>query len=66
MHQIQRPIAALLTMALPSLLTAQDWPTWGGDPSKNMASAVTGVDFDVDPGKRVRAPRRSTFPPPAA
>jgi len=47
-----RYAAALL--ALPMFATAQDWPTWGGNGFRNMASPATELNLDVDPGKRLK------------
>ena len=35
--------------------TAGDWPMWGGNGSRNMVNATTGInlDFDTDEGKNV-------------
>ena len=28
-----------------------DWPTWGGDATRNMVSLEKGLDFDFEPGE---------------
>ena len=46
------------TLALVGLSTsavAQDWPTWGRDATRNMATTVTGLPSDFFPGEWVGA-----------
>ena len=37
-------------------LSADDWPMWGGTPSRNMVSPMTGAptEWDVKSGKNVK------------
>ncbi len=50
-----RPPAAAFaaaTLAICSaLLRADDWPMWGGQPNRNMASSESGIPHEFDPGK---------------
>src|SRR4030095_8421732 len=45
----------LLVAAAPVALSA-DWPMWGGTPSRNMVSTLTGMptEWDVKTGKNVK------------
>jgi hypothetical protein len=36
---------------LSSNVFAADWPTWGGDATRNMVSLETGLNFDFEPGE---------------
>jgi outer membrane protein assembly factor BamB len=50
----------ILTLALlvsaTAALSANDWPMWGGSPSRNMVSPMTGAptEWDVKSGKNVK------------
>ena len=48
MKKIQHLIFSVLLI---SNLPAADWPTWGGDATRNMVSLETGLDFDFEPGE---------------
>ena len=41
----------LYALLLTSNLSAADWPTWGGDATRNMVSLETGLDLDFEPGE---------------
>lgn len=43
--------AALALCAWPATAAAQDWPMWGRDASRNMASDVKGLLSDFSPGQ---------------
>jgi outer membrane protein assembly factor BamB len=38
-----------------SVASAADWPQWGGNDSRNMASAEQGLPAEFDPGKKQRS-----------
>ena len=40
-----------LTFLSSSNVFAADWPTWGGDATRNMVSLEEDLDFDFDPGE---------------
>jgi len=44
-----------LTVLGASAAQAQDWPMWGRDVSRNMASSTTGLPTDIHPGEFVGA-----------
>ena len=46
---------SLLVLALAAPLTAQDWPVWGHDASRNMATTVTGLPDDFAAGDFIGA-----------
>ncbi|MGF1484840.1 MAG: PQQ-binding-like beta-propeller repeat protein [Opitutales bacterium] len=48
----------LLTGAMVPPLHAGDWPMWGRDVSRNMASTETGISIDFDPGEHVEGTDR--------
>jgi len=48
MKKIQHLIFSVLLI---TNLPAADWPTWGGDATRNMVSFETGLDFDFEPGE---------------
>ena len=33
-------------------VTADDWPMWGGDPTRNMVNKTTGISLDFEPPSR--------------
>jgi outer membrane protein assembly factor BamB len=41
----------LTALFLSTNVFAADWPTWGGDATRNMVSLETGLDFDFEPGE---------------
>jgi outer membrane protein assembly factor BamB len=43
--------ALVLLCASPTLAAAQDWPMWGRDETRNMATSVTGLASDFAPGQ---------------
>ena len=45
------PLALALSCAAPLCASAQDWPMWGRDETRNMNSSVTGLPSDFSPGK---------------
>jgi outer membrane protein assembly factor BamB len=47
------PVCALtVALIVPPVLTAQDWPQWGGnDPGRNMYSPAKGLPDRFEPGK---------------
>ncbi len=44
-------LALLALCAAPARASAQDWPMWGRDETRNMTSTVTGLPSDFSPGK---------------
>lgn len=50
------PFLVLATLAPAG--AAQDWPTWGGDPSRNMVSPVTGLPRSFSAGSFERGTDR--------
>ena len=45
-------ITAILGLATPALIHAEDWPAWGGsDPGRNMYSTAKGLPDKFKPGK---------------
>ncbi len=44
-------LALTALAALPILVKAADWPTWGRDYTRNMASSETGLAATFDPGR---------------
>ncbi len=50
------PLLVLATLAPAG--AAQDWPTWGGDPSRNMVSPVTGLPRSFSAGSFERGTDR--------
>lgn len=48
-------LSLALTLAV-TVLSAADWPMWGGTPARNMVSAMTGAptEWDVKAGKNVK------------
>jgi outer membrane protein assembly factor BamB len=45
-------LSTVLTVALAApLATAQDWPMWGGDASRNMVGKATGLPTDINAGE---------------
>ena len=52
MKSILTPVIALSALAaFLSTMSAADWPTWGGDGTRNMVSLEKGVTLDFDPGR---------------
>jgi len=49
-------VTALALLLLTAPLGAQDWPMWGGAPSRNMASAATGLPatWDAKAGTNIK------------
>ena len=49
-------LALLLVLCATAALSATDWPMWGGTPSRNMVSPMTGAptEWDVKSGKNVK------------
>ena len=49
-------LALVLALAATVGLSANDWPMWGGTPSRNMVSPMTGAptEWDVKSGKNVK------------
>lgn len=46
---------ALAGIAVPLIVTAADWPQWGGGPSRNMYSAVDeSLPLDIKGGKKLK------------
>ncbi len=47
---------AVLVVASAAAVSATDWPMWGGTPSRNMVSPMTGLPttWDVKTGKNVK------------
>lgn len=43
----------LVSFAVSPLASANDWPQWGGDPSKNMVSDARDLPADFAPGERI-------------
>lgn len=41
------------TLTLSITARAADWPQWGGEPSRNMASNETGLPDDFEPGELI-------------
>ena len=46
-------IAVMIVMTVSQSAWSDDWPTWGGDFSRNMVSTEKGIITDFDPGKYV-------------
>lgn len=44
-------IAAIITAAVPAVVSAADWPMWGHDSSRNMVSPETGLVTTFAPGE---------------
>ena len=44
--------AAAPEPAAGDLVTAGDWPMWGGTPQRNMVNATTGISLDFEPPSR--------------
>ena len=44
-------LAPLATALLVVGAQAADWPTWGGDGTRNMVSLEKGITLDFDPGR---------------
>jgi len=40
-----------LILALTPALYAQDWPMWGGTPTRNMVAKAENLPIEIDPGK---------------
>ncbi|MGH9384501.1 MAG: PQQ-binding-like beta-propeller repeat protein [Vicinamibacterales bacterium] len=55
MRHLKILVSGLFLLAAPVALSA-DWPMWGGTPSRNMVSALTGMptEWDVKTGKNVK------------
>ena len=54
---MMKPASVLLVfLAAASVSLSADWPMWGGTPSRNMVSAMTGLPttWDVKTGKNVK------------
>ncbi len=49
-----RLLITCVTGAFPTFAITQDWPSWGGGNSRNMAASATGITMQIDPGKRVK------------
>ena len=49
-------LAVVLAFSATAALSAADWPMWGGTPSRNMVSPMTGAptEWDVKSGKNVK------------
>ena len=49
-------LAVVLALSATAALSAADWPMWGGSPSRNMVSPMTGAptEWDVKSGKNVK------------
>jgi outer membrane protein assembly factor BamB len=49
-------LALFFVLATTAGLSASDWPMWGGTPSRNMVSPMTGAptEWDVKSGKNVK------------
>lgn len=56
MFPLSGSIPLTLTLVITTVLTATagDWPEWGGSAGRNMVSPASGVDFAIDPGKRLK------------
>src|SRR5215203_4495493 len=54
-HQVLRAAIAVAVVAASAAVSA-DWPMWGGTPSRNMVSTMTGLptSWDVKTGKNVK------------
>ncbi|HEV8317651.1 MAG TPA: PQQ-binding-like beta-propeller repeat protein [Vicinamibacterales bacterium] len=53
---MKRLIITLGVLAASAVISAADWPMWGGAPNRNMVSSMTGVptQWDVKTGKNVK------------
>jgi outer membrane protein assembly factor BamB len=53
---MRNPLALILALSATAVLSAADWPMWGGTPSRNMVSTMTGAptEWDVKSGKNVK------------
>ncbi len=53
---MRNPLALILALSATAALSAADWPMWGGTPSRNMVSPMTGAptEWDVKSGKNVK------------
>src|SRR3954451_12958238 len=51
-----RPILILwlLLLSIARVVSAADWPQWGGGQQRNMASAEKGLPATFDPGRKRR------------
>lgn len=49
-------LSLLMAVPMVAALAAQDWPMWGGTPSRNMASPMTGLPstWDVTAGTNIK------------
>ncbi len=48
-----RALAAVVAAAVVAVAAGADWPMWGGNPSRNMVSAETGIPRTWDVNSRV-------------